>query len=325
MSENKTAFRPDPLWLIDALADDLMQIDRLGNTLEEDIRLYERGLILIGRAFPTAAQYALEAFQNMLAERAMADQKPAGLRRRADSTTRNMLMNLMQVMLLLPSEDDRSQIAALMEFVRKWPDQYLNRDTDKAANAPPEPQPETEGRPADEEPPGADPRREAEKQPETEAQTDNDRRASESYRQMKARHLKEVYDFSKAFAFSNSQFEEGMRSLGLDPSDKEQIASIGAGGFVRKTDGDAFKAMMHRHRLEHEVAMDADRTGEEYLLDMFRCELADHEYGYTRDPEPALMALGLFGDDIESDERLLHAFETACRQQAEWYDKHHEG
>lgn len=61
MSESRTTFRPDPLWLIDALADDLKQISRLDDAPEEEM-LYERGLTLIGRAFPAAARYALEAF-----------------------------------------------------------------------------------------------------------------------------------------------------------------------------------------------------------------------------------------------------------------------
>lgn len=97
-----------------------------------------------------------------------------------------------------------------------------------------------------------------------------------------------------------------MRALGLDPSDTGQILSIGGGGFIRKTDAEAFRAMFRRHRLERKAAMDADRTGDGYLLEMFRCELSDHEYGYTRDAEPALMALGVSWEDIGSDERLRY-------------------
>ena len=153
-------------------------------------------------------------------------------------------------------------------------------------------------------------------------QIDVKRRAPESYAQMKERQQREVNGFPLAFAFSDRQFAEGMRALDLDPTDKDKIVSIGGGGFIRKADEDAFKAMFQRHRLEREAAMDADRTGDGYLLEMFRCELANHEYGYTRDAEPALMALGVAWEDIGGDERLMHAFETACRQEAEWHDKH---
>ena len=303
MSESRTTFRPDPIWLIDALADDLKQISRLDDAPEEWTLLYERGLTLIGRAFPAAAQHALKAFQDVLAERA-ADQTPADLRSRADSTTADMLMNLMMVLLQLQSEDNQRQITELMESVGKWPEPYLNRRFGETVETPTEPQ------------------QKEEKQPEVEIQIDMERCVSETYSQMKARQQKEVNDFPMAFAFCGGQFAEGMRRLGLDPSDKEQIVSIGGGGFIRKTDEEAYKAMFRRHRLEHEAAMDADKTGDGYLLEMFRHELSNHEYGYTRDPEPALLALGIYWEDIGGDERLLHAFETACQQEADWYDKH---
>ena len=85
---------------------------------------------------------------------------------------------------------------------------------------------------------------------EQQAQIDVKHCATESYRGMKARQQQEVNSFPMAFAFSDTQFAEGMRRLGLDPSETEQIVAIGG------------------------------------------------------------------------DERLMHAFETACRQEAEWYDKH---
>ena len=152
--------------------------------------------------------------------------------------------------------------------------------------------------------------------------TDVQRRASESYQDMKARQQKEINGFPKAFAFSDRQFAEGMRALGLDPADKDKIVFIGGGGFIRKTDEGDFQAMFQRHRLGRKAAMDADQTGDGDLLEMFRCELSNHEYGYTRDAEPALMVLGVAWEDIGGDERLMHAFETACRQEAEWYDRH---
>lgn len=147
-------------------------------------------------------------------------------------------------------------------------------------------------------------------------------RVSESYPQMMARQQKEVSNFPMAFAFSSSQFDEGMRKLGLDPVETEKIVSIGAGGFIRKTDADAYCALFRKHHLERKAAMAADKTGNGFLLQMFRYELSNHEYGYTRDAEPALMALGLSWEDIGNDERLLHAFNKACKQEARWYDRH---
>lgn len=147
-------------------------------------------------------------------------------------------------------------------------------------------------------------------------------RASESYIELKKRQQKEVNAFPMMFAFSSGQFDEGMCKLGLDPSETGRIVSVGAGGFIRKEDMAAYHALFRRHRLEREAAMDADRTGNGYLLQMFRYELSNHEYGYTRDAEPALLALGLSWEDVGDDERLLHAFQKACKQEAAWYDKH---
>lgn len=50
--------------------------------------------------------------------------------------------------------------------------------------------------------------------------------------------------------------------------------------------------------------------------------MADHEYGYTRDAEPALDALGIAVEDLAGDERLIYAFQKACREEADWYEQH---
>ena len=127
--------------------------------------------------------------------------------------------------------------------------------------------------------------------------TDVQRRASESYQDMKARQQKEINGFPKAFAFSDRQFAEGMRALGLDPLTRTRSFSLAAAVSSEKRMRVDFQAMFQRHRLERKAAMDADQTGDGYLLEMFRCELSNHEYGYTRDAEPALMVLGVAWED----------------------------
>ena len=75
-------------------------------------------------------------------------------------------------------------------------------------------------------------------------------------------------------------------------------------------------AMFRQHKRQRKIAEAADKTGNGYLLEMFRYELANHEYGYTRDPEPALDALGLTEQEIAGDKRLCAAYLTARRQEA---------
>lgn len=296
-------FIPDPIWLIDMLRNDLKQLDQMDGAPEEDVQLYEWTLALIGLLFPDAVWYALEAFQEVFLAR-MKEEKTSGPRHRPEELTEGMLSTLAAVSQRLQNEEERQQIARLTELVRKWPEQYASK-----AAAPPSASKQTALEPT-----------EAADEPETQQRLQ--RAASETYREMKRRQQEEINTFPMAFAFSKTQLAEGMLKLGLQPDDTDRVVSIGGGGFVRKTDVEAFHRMFRLHRLERKSAMDADQTGDGFLLEMFRCELADHEYGYTRDAEPALDALGIAVEDLAGDERLIHAFQKACREEADWYEQH---
>lgn len=144
-----------------------------------------------------------------------------------------------------------------------------------------------------------------------------------AYAEMKKKHQQEVNDFPMFFAFSDKQFAEGMKSLGLEPNDTDKIYSLrGTGGFYRKSDSPKLHAMFDRHAEERKAAIEADQTGEGFIYDMFDYELANHEYGYTRDISDAVRALGLTVDKINADERLLRGLKKACREQEEWYNEH---
>ena len=139
------------------------------------------------------------------------------------------------------------------------------------------------------------------------------------YLELKAKHQQEVDDFPMFFAFSESQFEEGMKKLGLKPTDTKLIYKLGStGGFYRKSDSQALKDMFLRHRQEQADAIAADKTGKGYIYDMFNYELANHEYAYTGDLEPTLDALGLTIEEVRADERMKNALEKACKAQIDW-------
>jgi hypothetical protein len=135
-----------------------------------------------------------------------------------------------------------------------------------------------------------------------------------SYRELTAKHEKEVNEFPFMWAFNKKQFEEGMARLGLAPTDTDKIYSIGSGGYIRKTDSDALAAMMDRHTAERQAAIAADTTGEGFILDMFVYELDNHEYCITWDLEPTLDALGLTLDEINASPALLHGLKLAMRR-----------
>ena len=57
------------------------------------------------------------------------------------------------------------------------------------------------------------------------------------YQELRDRQQEEVNAFPMFFAFDQRQFAEGMRRLGLRPSDMNQVYAIaGTGGFYRKSD-----------------------------------------------------------------------------------------
>lgn len=133
------------------------------------------------------------------------------------------------------------------------------------------------------------------------------------YLELHEKQQAEVNAFPMFFAFNRKQFDDGMKSLGLDPNDVKKIYSLGNGGYIRKSDAPAFSEMLDRLHKEMEDAIAADPTGDGFIFDMFDYELANHEYNYTHDPKPTLETLGLTMEQIKADPRLLHGWRKAAR------------
>lgn len=145
------------------------------------------------------------------------------------------------------------------------------------------------------------------------------------YAALTQRHQKEVNALPIHYAFGNTQFEEKAKALGFKNASSLQNQAVtiyGVGDFVLAKDYPLVKETLARHRKEKSEAIAADTDGTGFIFDMFDYELSNHEYGYTRDPESALDALGLSYKDLAQDERLYNGFTQACKNQAEWYDKH---
>ena len=133
------------------------------------------------------------------------------------------------------------------------------------------------------------------------------------YCNLKNRHRKEFNDFPIMFAFSNRQFDEGMKKLGLDPADTDKVFSVPGGGFIRKTDSEALTSLLDRHGEEMQKAVDDDSTGLGFVYEMFRYELCNHEYLYTRDVSDTLDALDLTEDYIISHPKLSFGLNRAIQ------------
>lgn len=133
------------------------------------------------------------------------------------------------------------------------------------------------------------------------------------YQELKEKHQKEFNAFPFMFAFNQKQFDEGMKKLGLDPSDTDKIYRLGAGGYIRKTDVDAYREMINRHARDHALAIESDPTGEGFIFDMFYYELNNHEYSYTGDLDDTLHALGYTYEELKENKALLTGLNKAIK------------
>lgn len=134
-----------------------------------------------------------------------------------------------------------------------------------------------------------------------------------SYLALREKHSKEINAFPFIFAFSKPQLYEGMKKLGLDPSETDKLYSYGGGGYYRKTDAPMLKEMGQRHNKEMRDAIASDTTGDGFLYEMFKYELANHEYVITYDVDDTLDACSLTLEEVEANPIMMKALALAKR------------
>ena len=122
------------------------------------------------------------------------------------------------------------------------------------------------------------------------------------------------YDYVSAFAIGREQQKEVEKAKRRFPFFNPISFCYVADENIIKTQG--------KYNAHLETAYKALKENNDTFREMIRYELANHEYGYTRDPHDALMALGMSLNKVANDDRLRHGFEKACRNQAQWYDEH---
>lgn len=147
-----------------------------------------------------------------------------------------------------------------------------------------------------------------------------------AYAEMKARHQERVNALPLKFAFSTQQFREMMESWGLTENDTDKIYKMGGtGGFYRREDSQLIFSTFEENEIEQKAAISNDLDGSGFIKDMFRYELANHEYCITYDLEPTLDALGLSVDDVNTSPALLNGLQLARKEylkeaeENDWY------
>lgn len=131
------------------------------------------------------------------------------------------------------------------------------------------------------------------------------------YKELREKQQKEFNAFPMFFAFSSSQFEEGMKKLGLNPEDTDKIYGTGSGGYYRKTDSEAFSNLLNKFDNELDEAIKADTDGTGFVYDMFLYEMTNHEYCYTEDDEEILSACGMTLYTLDNNPVIASAFKKA--------------
>lgn len=136
-----------------------------------------------------------------------------------------------------------------------------------------------------------------------------------AYAEMKARHQERVNALPLKFAFSMEQFRKAMGELGLTENDTDKIYKMsGTGGFYRREDSQLIFNTLEENRIELDAAISNDLDGSGFIKDMFRYELANHEYCITYDLEPTLDALGLSEDEVLNNPALLNGLKLARKE-----------
>ena len=128
-----------------------------------------------------------------------------------------------------------------------------------------------------------------------------------AYQEMKQRHQAEVDAFPLGFCFSNKQFEEMMNKWGLTVNDTDKILSIGAGGYILKSEQEAYSEMLERQERELKELKQSQKN----VYDMFVEEMFDLEYGLTWDKEAVLDTLGISYEDFANSKVMQEQFAKA--------------
>ncbi len=145
--------------------------------------------------------------------------------------------------------------------------------------------------------------------------------AKNAYEILRNKQQEEFNKFPMGFAFSDEQFKEAMEKLGLTEKDTDKVVSIGAGGFIRKSDVKSFNEMNNRLDKEKKEAIAADKDGTGFIKDMFLYELGNHEYIITYDLTDTLDSLDLTMEDVEKDPRLQKGLQMARKEYLDGYNK----
>lgn len=129
-----------------------------------------------------------------------------------------------------------------------------------------------------------------------------------AFQVLRKRQTDEFLAFPQFYAMGEASLQATLERMGLG---EDQVCRIFDGVYIVAKDYPAFQAMQERHRSELQAAIAADRTGGNFIFEMFLVQLQNHEYGYTEDASDALDSLGLTWEQVNANVRLKRGLDMA--------------
>ena len=135
------------------------------------------------------------------------------------------------------------------------------------------------------------------------------------YKDIKGRQEQKVNNFPCMWAFSNSQFEEGMRKLGV--ASEDELISIGGGGYIAKSNKADFVNLINH--LSDEL-METMLSNKDFAKVVFYYELMNHEafYAYDDMTYELVEMCGFTKEEYDNNEMLKNAYSEAFKDY--WHD-----
>lgn len=130
----------------------------------------------------------------------------------------------------------------------------------------------------------------------------------QTFRKQNSKELSDFMDKNIFFAFDNEQFEKGLEKV---HATKDDIVSIGFGGFMTKEQQKAYKDLSNKQLQDLRNYMLNDYT---QARKAFLFEMINHECMYSGDYEEVLEVLALTQDDLKNNRKLQQAFDYARKQ-----------
>lgn len=109
-----------------------------------------------------------------------------------------------------------------------------------------------------------------------------------------------VSEFPQFFAFSEEQFEEGLKKLNVK---REDVLSTRFGGFIRRSDKEAYKLLwLTIGKQEDEFLKDKKNFVEALVY-----ELGNHEHAYSHDATDTLNCFNLEWETMTEEQKEMFA------------------